>query len=143
MKTVIAATLAGLLFGLGLHVSGMSNPAKVLNFLDFAGNWDASLLLVMGGAVAATAIGYRIVWARGKPWLDRQFYLPSQIALDPQLIIGATLFGLGWGLVGICPGPALSALLTGLWPIWLFTVAMTIGMAAVPMAQRALGLAAA
>src|SRR5829696_3493396 len=101
---------AGLLFGLGLVVSGMSNPAKVLNFLDLFGTWDPSLVFVMGGAVLVAFIGYRLSWARELPLLGGQFDLPTRTDLDAQLLGGAALFGIGWGLGGFCPGPALTAL---------------------------------
>ena len=134
---------AGLVFGIGLHLSGMSNPAKVLNFLDITGQWDASLMFVMGGAVGVTAIGYHLIWRRGIPLFDTQFHIPTNTAIDRPLLTGAVLFGLGWGLVGICPGPALSAILLGHWEIILFVVSMAAGMWGAPQARKVLGLATA
>ena len=143
MKNFLTAGFAGLIFGIGLHLSGMSNPAKVLNFLDLFGSFDPSLILVMGGALAITAIGYRLVWQRSAPLFDSAFHVPTNTLIDRQLLGGAVLFGMGWGLVGICPGPALSALLLGSWPIWLFVVAMLVGMGVAPTAKRLLKLAQA
>jgi uncharacterized membrane protein YedE/YeeE len=102
--------LSGLVFGLGLVVSGMSNPAKVLNFLDIAGAWDPSLGFVMGGALATTFVGYRLVWRRPAPVLADRFHLPTATGVDRPLLLGAVLFGVGWGIGGFCPGPAWTAL---------------------------------
>lgn len=102
--------LSGLVFGLGLVVSGMANPAKVLNFLDLAGTWDPSLAFVMGGATATAFIGYRLVWRRRAPVLDTRFDVPTNTRIDRPLILGAALFGIGWGIGGFCPGPAWTAL---------------------------------
>ena len=100
----------GLLFGLGLWVSGMAQPAKVIGFLDVFGRWDPSLALVMLSAIVTTTIGYRRVLARPAPWLAERFQLPSASPIDARLLGGAALFGLGWGLSGYCPGPALTGL---------------------------------
>src|SRR5215813_9893130 len=104
----------GLVFGAGLLLSGMSNPAKVLNFLDLggiaAGNWDPSLAFVMAGAVAVTFAGYRIVLRRGPPLFGESFHLPTKRELDFRILAGPAIFGVGWGLAGFCPGPALVAL---------------------------------
>lgn len=105
----ITAFIAGLIFGLGLGVSQMVNPSKVLNFLDVAGTWDPSLMFVMGGAVIITAISFRIVSRLSKPLFGGQFELPTKHTIDIQLIGGAALFGVGWGMVGFCPGPAVSS----------------------------------
>ncbi len=122
------AFLCGLIFGLGLVVSQMGNPAKVLNFLDVAGRWDPSLAFVMGGAVLTTALGYRLAWRAKSPRLDSVFHLPQTTEIDMRLIGGAALFGTGWGLVGFCPGPALAALSFGGWQTLLFVAAMVAGM---------------
>lgn len=124
----LAALGAGLMFGLGLVISDMINPAKVLNFLDVAGSWDPSLAFVMGGAMGVTAIGYRLILPRGKPLFAGSFSLPTARQLDPRLIGGAALFGAGWGLAGFCPGPALSAAALGQWQVYLFLAAMLAGM---------------
>ena len=100
----------GLLFGLGLVVSGMSDPAKVLNFLDIAGTWDPSLAFVMGGAVAVAFVGYRLVLRRPRPLLADRFELPTRRDVDARVVAGPAVFGIGWGLGGFCPGPALTAL---------------------------------
>lgn len=105
-----AAALAGVLFGAGLVVAQMTDPAKVLAFLDVAGAWDPSLMLVMGGAVAITFVGYRWALGREAPLLDARFHLPASKAIDRPLVAGSALFGLGWGLAGYCPGPALASI---------------------------------
>ncbi len=102
MRALASAMGAGLLFGIGLWVSGMSNPKKVLGFLDITGDWDASLMLVMGGAVAVTLVGFRIY--------KTKFELPTSKDIDLPLVAGSALFGIGWGIAGYCPGPALTAL---------------------------------
>lgn len=102
--------LCGLVFGVGLVVSGMSDPAKVLNFLDLAGAWDPSLAFVMGGAGLTAFLGYRLAWGRGAPLVNARFEMPTVTAIDAPLLLGAALFGLGWGIGGFCPGPAWTAL---------------------------------
>ncbi|WP_422074028.1 DUF6691 family protein [Tranquillimonas rosea] len=102
--------LSGLVFGVGLVVSGMSNPAKVLNFLDIAGTWDPSLAFVMAGAALTTYAGYRLAWRRSAPLLHVDFQLPTARQIDAPLLTGAAIFGVGWGLGGFCPGPAWTAL---------------------------------
>ncbi|SCY83410.1 DUF6691 family protein [Paracoccus tibetensis] len=102
--------LSGLVFGLGLILSGMADPAKVLNFLDLAGSWDPSLAFVMGGASVTAFIGYRLAWRRGAPVLGGEFDIPQSRRIDRPLLTGAALFGIGWGIGGFCPGPALTAL---------------------------------
>jgi len=128
MRTVFSALLVGLLFGLGLTVSGMINPAKVLGFLDLYGAWDASLALVMGAALAVTLPASRMLLRRDKPWLAPRFELPTKRTLDPRLVVGAALFGVGWGLAGICPGPALTTLAVAPRETGLFVLAMIGGM---------------
>lgn len=102
--------LSGLVFGLGLVISGMSDPAKVLNFLDLVGTWDPSLAFVMGGATLTAFIGFRLVWRRTTPAFDSAFDIPTNTRIDRPLILGAVLFGTGWGIGGFCPGPAWTAL---------------------------------
>jgi len=122
------AFLAGLLFGVGLLLAGMANPTKVLAFLDVAGAWDPSLALVMVGAIA-TAIG-PLTWARRqrKSVLGNPMQLPARKELDRRLVGGSLLFGVGWGIAGICPGPAVTILLTGHWQAIVFVLAMIAGM---------------
>lgn len=129
MPLIVSAFAAGLLFGLGLIVSQMVNPAKVLGFLDIFGAWDPSLALVIGGAVAVSALGYVVARRRGVPVLAPRLEIPTRRDLDPRLIGGAALFGIGWGLVGLCPGPALIGLTFGPWPVFVFVAAMIVGMA--------------
>ena len=107
---VLLGFAAGLLFGVGLVVSGMSDPAKVLNFLDVLGPWDPSLAFVMGGASVTAFVGYRLAWRRERPWLTDAFAVPNAQAIDRPLLTGAALFGIGWGVGGFCPGPAWTAL---------------------------------
>lgn len=102
--------LTGVLFGTGIAMSGMANPAKVINFFDIAGTWDPSLAFVMGGAVIVAFIGYRIILRRESPVYEPTFDIPTKRSLDARLIIGSGLFGVGWGIAGFCPGGALPAL---------------------------------
>ena len=109
MKLTIAL-LAGLVFGLGLSLGGMTQPAVVLGFLDLFGAWNPRLMFVMAGAVLTTAIGYRLVFRRGRPLFESDFQLPLAKRFDARLIAGSALFGMGWGIAGYCPGPALASL---------------------------------
>ncbi|MCJ8144239.1 YeeE/YedE family protein [Ancylobacter sp. A5.8] len=118
----------GLLFGIGLVVSGMSDPAKVLNFLDLFGTFDPSLAFVMGGAVLVAFIGFRLVLRREAPVLAPRFHLPTRRDIDARLIVGPALFGIGWGLGGFCPGPAFTALGLGAAGTLVFVPAMLAGM---------------
>lgn len=122
-----SAYLIGLVFGLGIAISGMANPAKVLNFFDVAGDWDPSLILVMGGALIVTFIGYRLVLPRGGPLLADRFQLPTKTTLDAPLLGGSALFGVGWGIAGFCPGGAIPALGTGRVEVFLFVGALIAG----------------
>lgn len=128
MRATLPALAAGILFGAGLALSDMVNPARVLGFLDVAGSWDPTLAFVMGGAVLASAIGYLFSRRLRTPLFGRSFFIPENRRLDSQLIGGAALFGIGWGLVGFCPGPAVAGLVYGLWQPWLFVAAMLVGM---------------
>lgn len=125
---IVAALLIGLLFGLGLVVSGMANPAKVQNFLDLFGTWDPSLAFVMGGAIAVAAPGFLLVRKRAHPVFKPSFSWPTRSDIDGQLLSGSALFGVGWGLVGLCPGPAMVAATTLLPEIGLFIAAMLAGL---------------
>jgi uncharacterized membrane protein YedE/YeeE len=131
MRSAVAAIL-GIVFGVGLALGGMTSPAKVLAFLDVAGAWDPTLAFVMGGALAVTAPGFALARRRARPWLSASFALPTRADLDARLVGGAALFGVGWGLVGLCPGPALANLARGSAEIWLFVAAMAAG----ALAQR-------
>jgi uncharacterized membrane protein YedE/YeeE len=122
-----AAYLIGLIFGLGIVISGMANPAKVLNFFDVAGSWDPSLAFVMGSALAVTFIGYRLILGRPGPLLEPRFSIPGTRTIDARLIGGAAAFGFGWGITGFCPGGVLPVLGTGRIEVILFTVAMIAG----------------
>lgn len=124
----LAIFLSGLLFGLGLVVSGMSNPGKVIGFLDLAGDWDPSLILVMGGGLLVTVPAFRLVLRKSEPLFEERFFLPTLTAIDSKLVVGAALFGIGWGLAGFCPGPALAAIVTFNPQVLLFVAAMLAGM---------------
>ncbi|NDV85468.1 YeeE/YedE family protein [Aurantimonas aggregata] len=122
--------LAGLLFGVGLVVAGMSDPAKVLNFLDIFGRWDPSLAFVMGGAAVTTFIGYRVVLSRlQRPLILAEFQIPTRQDIDRDLLVGAAIFGIGWGIGGFCPGPAWTSLALGAPGTLIFLPAMLAGMA--------------
>jgi uncharacterized membrane protein YedE/YeeE len=125
-----AAYAIGLIFGLGISISGMANPAKVLNFFDVAGSWDPSLAFVMGGALAIAFVGYRIVLKRPAPTLAPTFQVPVARDLDARLLGGSAIFGIGWGIAGFCPGGALPALGTGRPEVLIFVVAAAIGILA-------------
>ena len=127
---LVSTYLIGLLFGLGIAISGMANPAKVLNFFDLAGSWDPSLIFVMGGALITTFIGYRFVLRRSAPILAERFLLPTSTRIDTPLIGGSALFGIGWGIAGFCPGGALPALGTGRVEVVIFVAALIAGMMA-------------
>lgn len=128
--------LIGLLFGIGLLVSGMTNPAKVIGFLDIAGSWDPSLMFVMGGAVVIGIFGFRIAKARRESLFGRVISLNDFKSIDARLIVGAAIFGAGWGLSGFCPGPAIASLGTGEWKALLFAFAMAIGMGLQTLYER-------
>lgn len=128
MRTALSAFIAGILFGLGLIYSEMVNPLRVKGFLDVSNNWDPTLVFVMGGALLVTTIGYKLVLRRNKPLFEASFSLPTNIRIDKSLISGAILFGIGWGLIGICPGPAIVALATFNIDIVIFVIAMIGGM---------------
>lgn len=120
--------LTGIIFGTGIALSGMANPAKVINFFDVAGSWDPSLAFVMGGALIVTFIGYRLVLGRERPVFEPQFDIPQNRKLDAKLLGGAGIFGIGWGIAGFCPGGALPALGTGNVNVILFVAALIAGM---------------
>ena len=129
MPALLLALAAGVLFGLGLTVSGMVNPARVLGFLDVAGDWNPTLAFVLAGAVVVAGAGFALARLRATPLLEPTFLTPARSGLDGRLIGGALIFGVGWGMVGYCPGPALAALALGRWETLLFVLAMLAGMA--------------
>lgn len=135
MNLLISA-LAGLLFGLGLVVSGMGNPAKVQAFLDLGGAWDPSLMLVMGGAIAVALPAFRMAAGRSRSLRAQAMHLPSARAIDAPLIGGSLIFGIGWGLAGICPGPAFVLLGAGVPGGWIFFAGLVAGMAAFEVLRR-------
>ena len=124
---VIVAYLIGLVFGVGIMISGMANPAKVLNFFDVAGTWDPSLVFVMGGAVLVAAVGYFFVLKRPMPVLDSKFHLPVVREVNLPLVAGSATFGVGWGIAGFCPGGAIPAIGTGRSEVLIFMVALLAG----------------
>lgn len=129
MQRILSALLAGVVFGLGIALSGMANPAKVMNFFDPLGTWDQSLAFVMGGALATAAVGYRVLFGlRRAPLFDTTFHLPTARSIDLRLVGGSALFGVGWGIAGFCPGGAIPALGFAPWPTALFLISMGAGM---------------
>ncbi|HMO30956.1 YeeE/YedE family protein [Enterovirga sp.] len=129
LARLAVALLAGALFGFGLSLSGMADPARVLGFLNLAGpHWDPSLAFVLGGALIVALPGLALQRRMARPVLDRDFHLPDTKAVDGRLVAGSALFGLGWGLAGFCPGPAVSLVATGLPSVLLFVAAMAAGM---------------
>lgn len=128
MNRILSAFAIGAVFGLGIAISGMANPAKVLNFFDVAGTWDPSLLFVMGGALVTAAIGYRVVFgARPKPVFEASYALPTARRIDAELVGGSAVFGIGWGISGFCPGGAVPALGLGYAETVIFITAMMVG----------------
>ncbi len=127
---LVLVFLIGAVFGLGIVVSGMGNPAKVVNFFDIAGTWDPSLIFVMGGALAVTALGYRIVLGRRAPLFDGRFHLPTVMRVDARLLAGSATFGVGWGIAGFCPGGALPVLGAFDPAVWVFCAAFVAGILA-------------
>lgn len=127
---LLTTYLIGVVFGVGIVVAGMANPAKVLNFFDIAGTWDSSLILVMGGALVVTFVGYRLVLPRPAPLFEPRFSLPTSRVIDAKLVGGSALFGVGWGITGFCPGGALPALGTGQGEVLIFVAAMIAGLLA-------------
>lgn len=137
---IITSLITGLVFGIGLIISGMTNPAKVLGFLDLAGLWDPSLALVMGGAIAVGVVAFQLARKRSKSLLGDPMRLPSATQVDRRLLLGGLAFGVGWGLAGFCPGPALASLAVGGTKPAIFTVAMIGGMVIYELIERASAL---
>jgi uncharacterized membrane protein YedE/YeeE len=125
----ISSTVAGLVFGFGLALSGMTRPSKVLGFLDVTGDWDPSLLLVLGGAVGVTVVAFRFILRCAKPILEPAFKLPAATRIDTPLLAGSLIFGLGWGISGYCPGPAIASFAAPNWETWVFVPAVLLGAA--------------
>ncbi|MCE4555352.1 DUF6691 family protein [Roseateles cellulosilyticus] len=136
---VLTALLAGLVFGLGLILSGMASPAKVMGFLDLAGAWDPSLALVMVGAIAIGLVAFALARRRKATLLGATLQLPTATAIDRRLVVGSLLFGVGWGLAGFCPGPALVALGMGELKAVVFVAAMLAGMGVFELLERRRG----
>jgi len=127
---ILSSFIIGLIFGLGLVISQMVNPQKIIAFLDIAGNWDPSLLVVMGSALVTTFIGYKVVLGRQKPAFETSFQIPTKTVIDRPLLIGSAIFGAGWGLAGLCPGPGITALAVGGLAPLAYVAAMLVGMQA-------------
>lgn len=136
MMVIVMAWLAGVVFGLGLIVGGMTNPAKVLAFLDISGDWDPSLAFVMMGAIAVGFFAFKAAAKQSRSLLGLPMQLPAMKQVDRKLVIGALLFGAGWGLAGFCPGPAVASLLVGGSAVWIFVASMLVGMALHTLAVR-------
>ncbi|MEE3360564.1 MAG: DUF6691 family protein [Pseudomonadota bacterium] len=133
---LIVYYLIGLVFGVGISISGMANPAKVLNFFDLAGSWDPSLMFVMGGALIVTFIGYRLAFRRSAPLMAPRFEVPTRRDLDLPLIGGSAVFGIGWGIAGFCPGGALPALGTGMIEVAIFVASLIAGLLTARVLRR-------
>lgn len=130
MRRNLVAVIVGTIFGAGLVLSDMVNPARVQAFLDVAGQWDPTLMFVMGAALIPSALAYLLRRKLAQPVLESRFFIPENAAPDRRLLAGAALFGIGWGIAGFCPGPALAGLVLGAWQAWLFVAAMLMGMIA-------------
>ena len=130
MRSDLAALLVGTIFGAGLVLSDMVNPARVQAFLDVAGQWDPTLMFVMSAALIPSALAYLLRRRLTRPVLESRFFVPENAAPDRRVLAGAALFGIGWGIAGFCPGPAIAGLVLGAWQVWLFVAAMLIGMTA-------------
>ena len=139
MRQSSIAFVSGTIFGLGLAVSGMMNPLRVRGFLDIFGDWDPTLAFVMGGAVLVMAIAWKIQCRMERPLACENFALPETSQIDPKLLSGAALFGVGWGLAGLCPGPAIASLATNIVPAATFVISMLVGMAAYGAFDRITG----
>ena len=129
MRDILSGLVVGTIFGAGLALSDMINPARVLAFLDLFGAWDPTLAFVMAGALLPSALGYVVVRRMRRPVMAERFRIPENRVVEPRLLAGAALFGAGWGLAGFCPGPAIASLAFGYWNSWLFVTAMLAGMA--------------
>lgn len=140
MKNALASFIVGLIFALGLGVSGMTQPQKVVGFLDLFGQWDPSLIFVMIGAIAVHFLTYRLIRKRNTPLLDTQWHVPTKRELTPSLMIGSVLFGVGWGLGGFCPGPAVTALASFEGRPLVFVISMLVGMYAFSLVDKKLKL---
>ncbi|MDE1997373.1 MAG: hypothetical protein KGI91_08415 [Burkholderiales bacterium] len=127
MLKLFVCLIAGALFGAGLALAGMTNPVRVQDFLDILGHWDPTLAFVMGSAVLVSLAAFAWVPKMRKPWLTGRFFLPSAVVVDRKLLLGAGIFGVGWGLTGYCPGPAIASMLSGNSEVWLFVPAMLLG----------------
>lgn len=132
----LSALIAGLIFGLGLIVSGMANPAKVIGFLDLAGRWDPSLAFVMGGAIGLGVVGFALARRRTRSLLGAPMQLPASTELSKRLVLGSLAFGIGWGLAGFCPGPAIVSAAAGYGKAWVFVAAMIVGMMLFTLLER-------
>lgn len=128
MRGIIAGVITGFLFGLGLCLSGMTSPAVIQGFLDIAGAWNPALVFVMAGGVAVTFLGYRLIVPKSRPLWAEKFSLPASTRIDLRLLAGAAIFGIGWGLAGYCPGPAVVSLASGRPSVFLFVLSMLAGM---------------
>ena len=128
MRRIFPGLFVGLLFGAGLALSGMIDPARVLGFLDIAGSWDPTLVFVLAAALFPSALAYALARRMQRPLMAKAFCIPQNRAIEARLLAGAALFGIGWGLVGLCPGPAIAGLVLGYWQSWVFVGAMIGGM---------------
>ena len=128
MRHVLPGAIVGVLFGAGLALSGMVNPGRVLGFLDVAGAWDPTLAFVLAASLLPSALAYAIVRRMKRPLMADEFCIPQNRTVERRLLAGAAMFGVGWGLVGLCPGPAIAGMVFARWQTWLFVGAMVLGM---------------
>lgn len=133
---LLSYLFSGIIFGVGLIVGGMTQPGKIVGFLDFFGNWDPSLIFVMGGAISVHALGYRLMTKQPQPVFAPRFQVPTRRDIDPRLVLGSAIFGAGWGLAGYCPGPALTSLATLRSEAAVFVLAMAAGMLLVTLMEK-------
>ncbi len=136
MKNAIAALVVGFVFAIGLGISGMTQPQKVVGFLDLFGSWDPSLIFVMVGAISLHLITYRLIRKRHHPLLSEKWHVPTKNEITPSLIAGAFIFGVGWALGGFCPGPAVTSLASFTWEPLVFILSMVVGMYAFKLVDR-------
>lgn len=134
-KLGLGPLIGGILFSIGLGISGMTEPAKIISFLDVFGNWDPSLIFVMVGAIGVNAVFHRFIIKKANPLFESKFYLPTKKSLDKKLILGSALFGIGWGVTGLCPGPGLASVSTGNPYSLAFLTALIIGMMSVKILE--------
>ncbi len=140
MKNGVASLIVGFIFALGLGISGMTQPQKVIGFLDIFGNWDPSLMFVMAGAIIVHFVSFKLIRKRQSPLFSSEWHIPTKTEITPSLIIGSVLFGIGWGLAGLCPGPAVTSLASLETKSFVFVISMVLGMFLFKLVDRKINL---